>query len=138
MKLIVICQICFMMMKCIVRTLCISMHHAFIVCIPSAFLWSVHNLRPGGGGGGGLSKLVAPPKNCPCPSRIHGIHGKQIAPPTPPPTPMTLYENFCPPPNPPPHPAYFISMPLCDCYGPTTALIHVMSLSPKKIREIMH
>ena len=37
----------FMMTKCTVQTLCISVHHAFIVCIPSAFLGSVHNLQPG-------------------------------------------------------------------------------------------
>ena len=47
MKLIVIYHFCFMMMKCTVRTLCISVHHAFIVCIPSAFFGSIHNLRPG-------------------------------------------------------------------------------------------
>ena len=52
-----------------------------------------------------------------------------------PPPPMTLYENFCrpPPPPPPPPKAYFKSMPLCGCCGPTTVLIHVMSLSPKVV-----
>ena len=78
MKLIVICQICFMMTKCAVRTLCISMHHAFIVCIPSAFLGSVHYLRPGVV----VWQNWSPPKKLPPPplSRIHGIHGKQISP----------------------------------------------------------
>ena len=49
MKLIVICQICFMMTKCTVRTLCISVHHVFVVCIPSAFLGRAHYLKQGVG-----------------------------------------------------------------------------------------
>ena len=57
----------------------------------------------------------------------------------PPPHPHdTVWKFLSSPPPPSPPPTYFKSMPLCDCCGPTTVLIHVMSLSPKTFREIMH
>ena len=80
MKLIVVCQICFMMTKCTVRTLCINVHHVFIVCIPSAFLGSAHYLKPGVVGVVVWQNWSPPQKIAPPPSRIHGIHGKQISP----------------------------------------------------------
>ena len=80
----------------------------------------------GGGGSGGLAKLVTPPKKLPRPpSRIHGIHRKQISP-----HPHDTVRKFL---STSPPPAYFKSMPLC-----VWVLIHVMSLSQKKNSDIMH
>ena len=60
-------------------------------------------------GGGGLAKLVAPQKIAPPPpSRIHGIHGKQISP-----QPHDIVQIFLSTSPPRLLPAYFKSMPLC-------------------------
>ena len=82
MKLIVICHICFMM-KCTVRTLCISVHHAFIVCIPSAFLGSIHNLRLGVVGVGVCQNWLPPKKITPAPQEYMEYMGNKSPPPNP-------------------------------------------------------
>ena len=122
-KLIVICQICFMMTKCAVRTLCISVHHAFIVCIPSAFLGSIHYLRLGVV----IWQNWLPPKKLPPPLKNTWNTWETNRPPIP--HPYDTVRIFL---SSSPSQAYFKSMLLCDCCGPTTVLIHVMSLSQKK------
>ena len=64
----------------------------------------------GGGGGGWSAKSIGEKKS---------------------PPPMTLLENFCPP------APSFKNMPLCCSCAPITVIIHVMSLSRKKVCKIM-